>query len=57
MMAARILLAATTALVGAALLWHAPRCTGWQPSDRCAIAGGAKVRAVNTSPQSYGRNN
>jgi hypothetical protein len=34
---------AIIALIAAYLLWHAPRCTGPTPADRCQLAG-----SVNT---------
>ena len=39
---------ATIALITAPLLWHAPRCTGPTPADRCPLAGG-----LNTSVHTY----
>jgi hypothetical protein len=39
---------ATIALIVAPLLWHAPRCTGPTPADRCPLAA-----SVNTSVDGF----
>ncbi len=45
------ILLVSLAVVSARLLWHAPRCTGPTPADRCPLAG-----SVNTSLKSYRSN-
>jgi hypothetical protein len=40
MKALALIVLATIALIVAPLLWHAPRCTGPTPADRCPLAGG-----------------
>jgi hypothetical protein len=42
--AAGLIALATIALIVAPMLWHAPRCTGPTPADRCQLVG-----SVNTS--------
>jgi hypothetical protein len=47
MKALALIVLATIALIVAPLLWHAPRCTGPTPADRCPLAGTSNTSLSN----------